>query len=158
MFDLLILLLLIKFAIVVECHGNYPYDVYLQLQRESDVVVQGRVVQVFSARETPRRRQSNGMPGVDELLKQFNVIQIIVDLVHKQDDDARTSIQPGTVLYAHSWSLFHAPQDCDESIRGQRMLARSGDTVQLFLTRDSVDGSLHAINPNGVELLAAIKS
>lgn len=149
MIELTLLLLLTSAVLPLAfCHGNYPYDVYIQLQRESDVVVEGSVVQVFSTRE--RRRDGEA----EKLLKQFNVIQIFVDKIHKSDRDGDATV--GQALYAHTWNVAFAPTDCSESDRGQRMSARVGDSVQLFLTRDAADGSLHAINPNGLEILAKL--
>jgi hypothetical protein len=78
MFDLLLFFFLSLFPIVIYCHGNYPYDVYRDLQRESDVVVEGRVDQVFSTREKLVDDQDK-----DKLLKQYNLIQIFVEKVHK---------------------------------------------------------------------------
>lgn len=147
MFDLLLFFFLSLFPIVIYCHGNYPYDVYRDLQRESDVVVEGRVDQVFSTREKLVDDQDK-----DKLLKQYNLIQIFVEKVHKGE------VATNKVLYAHSWNVFHAPIGCNEPDRGQRMIARIGDQVQLFLKQDAKDQSLHAINPNGLEILSKISS
>jgi hypothetical protein len=149
----MILILLNIFIITftfVQSHGNYPVDTFLQLTRESDVVVQGVVLRVFSSRDAPRSRQANGMPGSDEMLKQHSLLWIRIDQVHKTDVELEHTI------YAHSWSLYHAPMSCNDDDRCDRGLitvARANDHVQVFLKRDKTDGSLHLIQPNGLELL-----
>jgi hypothetical protein len=126
---------------LVLAHGNYPYDTYLKLTRESDLVVEGTVLRVFTSRDAPRARQANGMPGADEILKQHSLVWLKVDRVHKAD------VEPGETLYLHSWSLYHAPPSCsDATDRGLLTVARSDDRVQAFVKRSASDNSLQLVD------------
>lgn len=126
----------------VHAHGQYRYDVYLDLQRTADVVVEGTVQRVFVARDVPQARQANGMPGSDEVLRQHNLIWLRHERTHKSDND---DAPLGPSLYIHSSNIYHAPADCKED-RGLLLVPRVGDRVQAFLSRRADDASLHAID------------
>lgn len=132
------------FGALVSAHGQYRYDLYLDLQRTADVVVEGTVQRVFVARDAPQARQANGMPGSHEVLRQHNLVWLRIDRIHKSSDAAAPPMAPGASLYVHSSNIYHAPSDCKED-RGLLLVPRTGDRVQAFLERRA-DDSLHAID------------
>ena len=134
-------LLLLFFVLSVDCFGNLPIDVYNDMRSKSTDIVDGVVVGVYSMRE---RASNPSQPDPEEILRTNFVVELKVGRVHKGGDGF------GDIIYAHYWRTHQIPRGY-KGETGQRIDARSGDFVQLFIARDE-EQRLNILSPRGLEV------
>merc|ERR1712046_482439 len=118
-------------------------SLYRELMSQSTDVVEARVERIFIRRQRPRA--GGGTPDADEALINTCLLDVRVIQTHKG------SIHPEQRVFAEYWRHYALPRGFSGE-RGQKMDAREGDHVQLFMKQSSDGERYELLNPFGLEV------